>query len=145
MSKMPRRSTIVMLGVAVMAMACNGVAPAQSAKSAVPSPAARSIATNPVASPTTSTSPLPEGRLVFERFIGDNGSTFTSNPDGTDVRPLVPAGLGGGRWSPDGRHISVVADNRQRRLFVGLVDPDGSHYVQFDSPDPTLDLGCIAW
>jgi Tol biopolymer transport system component len=66
------------------------------------------------------------------------------NPGGIDAEPLLPAG-GGPRWSPDGRHISVVADNRQGRLFVGLVDPDGSHYAQFDSPDPTLDLGCFAW
>ena len=30
-------------------------------------------------------------------------------------------------------------------LFVGLVDPDGSNYVQFDNPDPTLELDCHAW
>jgi Tol biopolymer transport system component len=96
-------------------------------------------------SPTTSPAALPGGRLVFARFVADVASgLFTMNPDGTETKPLLPTGEGP-RWSPDGRHLSVVANNRQGRLFVGLVDPDGTQYVQFKSPDPTLDLGCWAW
>ena len=88
---------------------------------------------------------VPGGRLVYIREIEDRGSLFTINPDGTDTTSLkLPVGAGP-RWSPNGRHILVVANNRQGRLFAGVVDPNGRNYVQFDSPDPTLDLGCFAW
>ena len=106
------------------------------------SSAAPTIVAEP--SPTLSPALLPEGRLVYLQFIGERGSLFTTNLDGTDTAPLLPVG-NAPRWSPDGRHIAVVADSDQGLLFVGLVDPDGSHYVQFDSPDPTLNLGCFAW
>jgi Tol biopolymer transport system component len=29
--------------------------------------------------------------------------------------------------------------------MVGTVKPDGSNFVQFDSPEPSLELGCSAW
>ncbi len=97
-------------------------------------------------SPSISQPTLPGGRLVYAQFIGEVGSLFTSNLEGTDITPLLPTGTGElPRWSPDGRHISVVADNGDGPLFVALIDPDGSNYVQFDSPDPTLNLGCFAW
>jgi Tol biopolymer transport system component len=72
------------------------------------------------------------------------GSVVATNPDGTNTVTLLPAG-NPPRWSPDGRHISVVANDADDHLFVGLVDPDGSNYVQFDNPDPTLEFGCFAW
>ena len=97
-------------------------------------------------SPRISPPTLPGGRLVYGQWIGDVGSLFTSNPDGTNITPLLPTGTGEQpRWSPDGRHISIVAENGDGLVFVGLVDPDGSHYVQFDSPDRTLNLGCFDW
>jgi TolB protein len=89
---------------------------------------------------------LPGGRLVYTQFAGEEGSFFTANPNGTGITPLLPTGTGESpRWSPDGRHISVVGSSPQGLVFVGLVDPDGSDFVQFDSPDPTLELGCFVW
>jgi Tol biopolymer transport system component len=87
---------------------------------------------------------LPGGRVVYVQFIGEDATLLTANPDGTESMPLLPTGESP-RWSPDGRHISIVANSPQGLLFVGLVEPDGSHYVQFDSPDATLELGCFAW
>jgi Tol biopolymer transport system component len=135
---------ISILAAAIVTTACSGQATTPSVASTAPAHSTVSPATVVVSSPTMSPVPLPAGRLVFKRAIGDGESLFTMNPDGTDTRPLLPAGEGP-RWSPDGSRLSIVANNRQGRLFVGLVDPDGSHYVQFKSPDPTLDLGCWAW
>jgi Tol biopolymer transport system component len=136
--------TIWILAAAILATACRGQAATPGAASIAASRPSASPTTAVLPPPTTSPAQLPVGRLVFQRAIGDKESPFTINPDGSDTKPLLPAGAGP-RWSPDGSRLSIVADNRQRRLFVGLVDPDGSHYVQFKSPDPTLDLGCFAW
>ncbi len=99
----------------------------------------------PTPSPNISPLPLPGGRIVYIALDQDGvGTLVTTNPDGTDTTPLLP-GNNPPRWSPDGRHISVVADDADDHLFLGLVDPDGSNYVQFDNPDPTLELDCHAW
>lgn len=138
-----RRLAISVVAAALVTTACAGAQPTtSSAASAATSGSSASADPSPSISPPT----LPGGRLVYAQFIGDVGSLFTSDPDGTDIRPLLPAGTGElPRWSPDGRHISIVADNGDGLVFGGLIDPDGSHYVKFDSPDPTLNLGCFAW
>jgi len=135
---------ISILAAAILTTACSGQATTPGAASIAASRPSASPTTAVLRSPTTSPAELPGGRLVYAQWMGEVGSLFTTNPDGTDTTPLLPVG-DPHRWSPDGRHISVVAENSDGRLFVGLIDPDGSHYVQFDSPDPTLDLGCFAW
>ena len=139
-----RRLAMSILAAAFVATACSG----QGA-----TPSSPTAATGPPAAPTTGAAPsssisppsLPGGRLVYIALIEDgDGSLVATNPDGTDTTVLLPAG-NPPRWSPDGRRISVVANDADDHLFVGLVDPDGSHYVQFDNPDPTLELGCFAW
>jgi Tol biopolymer transport system component len=136
---------ISILAAAILTTACSG----QATTPSVSPTAASSLAASPTIAATSSLEmspvPLPGGRLVYAQWIEEEtGSLFTTNPDGTNTTPLLPVG-NPQRWSPDGRHISVVAENSDGRLFVGLIDPDGSHYVQFDSPDPTLDLGGFAW
>jgi len=134
------------LATVLVAIACGGqVARSTTASPERPGPSgAPAIATDP--SPRTSREPLPGGRLVYAKFLGEVGTLFTSNPDGTDVTPLLPAGTGElPRWSPDGRRISVVAGDASGPLFVALVDPDGSNYVRFDNPDSKLNLACFAW
>ena len=49
------------------------------------------------------------------------------------------------RWSADGSRLSVVVESPQGLIFVGFVDRDGTNVVRFDSPDPTLNLGCGGW
>ena len=139
-----RRLATPILAAALVATACSGRVVTPSVSPTAASSAAVSPTTAATSSLAMSPVPLPGGRLVYTQWIGEIGSLFTTNPDGTDTTPLLPVG-DPHRWSPDGRHISVVAENSDGRLFVGLIDPDGSHYVQFDSPDPTLDLGCFAW
>jgi len=140
-----RRLATPILAAALVATACSGQVVTPSVSPTAASSAAVSPTTAATSSLAKSPVPLPGGRLVYAQWIHEEiGSLFTTNPDGTDTTPLLPVG-DPHRWSPDGRHISVVAENSDGRLFVGLIDPDGSHYVQFDSPDPTLDLGCFAW
>jgi Tol biopolymer transport system component len=139
---------ITVLAIAMVTTACGG-------QPAVPSAAV--VATSrPVVSPTATAQPsptvvptaLPGGRLVYARYVDDRGSIFTINPDGTDTKPLIlPAGVPP-RWSPDGRRISVAQDDPnipEGHLSVGLADPDGHNYVQFDDPDATLELAGAVW
>ena len=96
-------------------------------------------------SPTVSPAPVPGGRLAYGRFSPDGTHVFTAKTDGTDEQALLPSIAEGPRFSPDGRQLAVAVQSPQGLLFVGLVNPDGSDYVRFDSPDPTLNLGCFAW
>ena len=141
-----RRLSISILAAAFVMTACGGQGIAPSTESVATSGPSGASTTAADPSPTTPPAALPAGRLVYGQWIGDVGTIFTSNPDGTDITPLLPTGTGEQpRWSPDGRHISIVAENGDGLVFVGLIDPDGSHYVQFDSPGPRLNLGCLAW
>jgi TolB protein len=93
-----------------------------------------------------SPAPLPGGRLAYGRFSpGGISHVFTADTDGTDERALLASIAEGPRFSPDGRRIAVVVESPQRLIFFGFVDPDGSDFMRFDSPDPTLNLGCVSW
>jgi len=89
---------------------------------------------------------VPGGLLAYGQFSPDgNVHAFTSNTDGTDEKALLPSVAEAPRWSPDGHHLSVVVQSAKHQLFFGLVNRDGSNYVHFASPDPTLGLGCSSW
>ena len=140
-----QRLAISMLAAAFVTTACGGQGTASSTESAPSSGPPSALPTAAPPSPTTSTAAVPGGRLVYIALNEDGaGSLVVTNPDGTDTTTLLPVS-NPPRWSPGGRHISVVANDADDHLFVGLVDSDGSHYVQFDNPDPTLELGCFGW
>ena len=139
-----RRLAISIAVAAITTSACAEPLAAPSASSTVtsrPSASRTSAATVPSASPA----PLPAGRLAYGRFSPDGTHVFTSNPDGTDERALLPSVAEGPRFAPDRRQLAVVVESPQRLVFFGLVKPDGSDFVRLDSPDPTLNLGCVTW
>jgi Tol biopolymer transport system component len=88
---------------------------------------------------------LPAGRLSYGRFDSSGVTPFTSNTDGTDERQLLPPSAEGPSWSPNGLVIAVALESPQGLLFSGTVNPDGSDFVRFDSPDSSLNLGCTVW
>ncbi|HEY8113086.1 MAG TPA: hypothetical protein VII16_09495, partial [Actinomycetes bacterium] len=50
------------------------------------------------------------GRIAFTRFdpASGDGFTYTMNPDGSNVQPLLPGFTSGlPRWSPDGSEVAV--------------------------------------
>ncbi len=119
-----------------------------SACSAVSSPSPeQSVPANAsIPADTASPGPLPGGRLVYGRFLDGGVTVFTSNPDGSDEQVLrQPDVDGGASWAPDGTKLGIVALSPEGLIVTAQVNPDGSGYVRFDSPDATLNIGCPAW
>jgi Tol biopolymer transport system component len=141
-----RRLAISMVAAAFVTTACGGQAATPSATSVATSRPSVSPTTAADPSPTVSPAPVPGGLLAYGRFSPDGTHVFTANTDGTDEQALLPSIAEGPKFSPDGRRLAVATDSPQGLIFFGLVNPDGSGYMRFDSPDPTLNLGCSgAW
>jgi Tol biopolymer transport system component len=139
-----QRLAISIVAAAFATTACGGQAATPSATSVATSRPSVSPTTAADPSPTVSPASIPRGRLAYGRFSPDGTHVFTANTDGTDEQALLPSIAEGPRFSPDGRRLAVVVESPQGLIFFGLVNPDGSDFVQFDSPDPTLNLGCFA-
>ena len=93
--------------------------------------------------------PGANGRIAFQQAdpTSREGDTFvfTANPDGSDVRKLVPSHTCCVGWAPDGSKISIAAATKDDRITTATVNPDGSDYDVMKIPDPTLNLGCAVW
>jgi TolB protein len=93
--------------------------------------------------------PGANGRIAFQQADpagreGDN-FVFTANPDGSDVRKLVPSHTCCAGWAPDGSKIAIAASTKDNRVTTATVNPDGSDYDVRKIPDPTLNLECPVW
>lgn len=56
--------------------------------------------------------PGANGRIAFDRYDPalDENVTYTANPDGSDVQPLLPGYTSSNpNWSPDGTEVAVVS------------------------------------
>jgi Tol biopolymer transport system component len=141
-----RRLAISTLVAAFAASGCGGPAAPPRATSKATSPPSVSTTTAAELSPTHSPASIPAGRLAYGRFSpGGIAHVFTANTDGTDEQALLPSVAEGPRFSPDGRRIAIVVESPQGLISFGFVNPDGSDFARFDSPDPTLNLGCVTW
>ena len=139
---MPKRAiAAAIVSIVLVASACSGgTSTLSAAPIATPvSPTAAVLSSSP------SLAPLAGGRLAYGRFSPHGTHAFTANTDGTDEKALLPSIAEGPRFSPDGRRLAVATESPQGLIFFGLVNPDGSGFMGFASPGPTLNLGCGAW
>ena len=85
---------------------------------------------------------LPEnGKIAFHS--GD-GNIYTVEPDGSNLRVLIPGGGGAPKWSPDGTEIICPMCNASN---AGVVRADGSNMrpIPGDSPTWSADGTSVAF
>ena len=96
----------------------------------------------------------PNGRIVFGRedFAHDLTVVYTANPDGSNVKRLLPAGIGAGgpHWSPDGSRIAVgsTLDTPCCDIFLYsavIVNPDTGAYRTLPMQSPRVVTFCTIW
>ena len=102
-------------------------------------------ATTPAAS--TGTSSGAAGRVMFQRAPGGEvvgeieTDVYLVDADGSESDiELLLADAGAGRWSPDGREVSVFCCDDG--MAAHIVDVDTGDLQTLESPDPTLELFC---
>lgn len=82
--------------------------------------------------------PPVNGLIVFGRMNDALGDTvpYTMNPDGSNIRQLLPFTVEGPFWSPDGSKIAIG---------FGYVNADGTGRVEFDDSALTFHVYCWDW
>src|SRR4051812_14278717 len=97
----------------------------------------------PLASPTFTLARA--GRIAFAQIVPsvEHFDVFTIRPDGSDEQKLVHGKHTLPRWSPDGTKIAM--SSYWNGNYESTVNADGSSFVEYPNPDPTLTLQCSAW
>jgi Tol biopolymer transport system component len=108
------------------------------------------------AMPASAKVPGANGRIAFARddySLGDT-VTYTMNPDGSNVQPLLPAGFTSGspHWSPDGSQVAVTSGLGIPCLpptctgNTVIINPDNGDYRVLASQGfPTVGTWCSIW
>jgi Tol biopolymer transport system component len=126
-----------------------GCTNAKPAATPVASPTDAVATITPKASPSGEPSPTPlpplSGRIAFASIVESvqHFDVFTIKPDGTDEVKLVHGKHTLPRWSPDGSKVAM--SSYWYGNFESTVNADGSNFVEYKNPDPTLTLECTAW
>jgi hypothetical protein len=85
------------------------------------------------------------GRIVYTHFVPALDGTVirTVNPDGSQVRRVLPFTLECPHWSADGTRIATCGSPNGGAAVI--VNPDTGRYRELAMPDPTLFTGCPVW
>ena len=146
------RVAVAAFAAAALLAACSGTPPAGSVGpvdtgSASASPTGPATAATPSLEPVASPTPAlaRAGRIAFAQIVPsvEHFDVFTIRPDGTDERKLVHGKHTLPRWSPDGTKVAM--SSYWFGNYESTVNADGSNFVEYRNPDPTLTLECTAW
>jgi Tol biopolymer transport system component len=87
------------------------------------------------------------GRIAYvtDSRACDDCHVFTIGPDGSGRDRLTDLANGGPEWSPDGTRLILPAIADDGRVTTASIAADGSGFVVFDIPDPTLNVACWSW
>ena len=88
-----------------------------------------------------------EGRIAYVTDSSgcDDCHVSMIEPDGSGLVELTDQAIGGPRWSPDGTRLIFPALAEDGRVTTASIAADGSGFVLFDLPDPTLNVACWGW
>jgi Tol biopolymer transport system component len=91
------------------------------------------------------------GRIAFARedpALGDT-VTYTMNPDGSNIQPLLPPGFTSGlpRWSPDGSEVAVGSTLSLDccPYSAVIINPDTGNFRTLAMQDPNVGTFCQIW
>ena len=85
------------------------------------------------------------GRIVYTHFVPALGGTVfrTVNPDGSQVRRVLPFTLECPHWSADGTRIATCGSPNGAAAVI--INRQTGGYRELPMPDPTLFTGCPVW
>jgi TolB protein len=91
--------------------------------------------------------PASNGRIAYvtDSRGCDDCHVFTVLPDGSDRVKLTDLAAGGPEWSPDGTRLIFPAIAADGRVTTATIAADGTGFVAFEIPDPTLNVACWTW
>lgn len=89
------------------------------------------------------------GRIAFAREDLGDTVTYTMNPDGSNIQPLLPPGFTSGlpHWSPDGSEVAVGSTLGLDccPFSAVIVNPDTGSFRTLAMQDPNVGTFCQIW
>jgi Tol biopolymer transport system component len=132
--------------VAVSLVGCTNSGPAATV-GASPTEDLTTPAPRPTPTEAASPTPIPpaSGRIAYASIVESvqHFDVFTIKPDGTDEVKLVHGKHTFPRWSPDGSKVAM--SSYWFGNFESTVNADGTSFVEYKNPDPSLTLVCTTW